>query len=97
VSFWVCELARRRAALRTETPEEMTQRLKDFRTQELKKIIRFAGVNVIRLSKCSRESVEEQVRTALKQNLNIQNKNEKSKTQEARDPAGSRLQRSEGV
>jgi hypothetical protein len=58
---------------------------------------RFAGVNVIRLSKCSRESVEEQVRTALKQNLNIQNKNEKSKTQEARDPAGSRLQRSEGV
>ncbi len=57
----------------------MTQRLKDFRTQELKKIIRFAGVNVIRLSKCSRESVEEQVRTALKQNLNIQNKMRKAK------------------
>ena len=57
----------------------MTQRLKDFRTQELKKTTRFAGVNVIRLSKCSRESVEEQVRTALKQNLNIQNKMRKAK------------------
>ena len=57
----------------------MTQRLKDFRTQELKKTTRFAGVNVIRLSKCSRESVEEQVRTAPKQNLNIQNKMRKAK------------------
>jgi hypothetical protein len=37
-------LARRRAALKTETPEEMTQRLKNFRTQELKKRKnRFAG------------------------------------------------------
>ena len=37
------------------------------------------------MSKCSRESVEEQVRTAPKQNLIIQKENEKSKTQEACD------------
>ena len=39
---------------------------------------RSAGV-LQRLSKCSRESVEEQVRTAPKQNLNIQNKMRKAK------------------
>ena len=49
------------------------------------------------MSKCSRESVEEQVRTAPKQNLIIQKENEKSKTQEACDPAGSRVQRPEGL
>jgi hypothetical protein len=38
-------LARRRAALKTKTPEEKTQRLKNFRTQELRKKEknRFAG------------------------------------------------------
>ena len=41
------------------------------------------------MSKCSRESIEEQVRTAPKQNLIIQKQNEKSKTKEACDPAGS--------
>jgi hypothetical protein len=30
-------LARRRAALKTETPEEMTQGQENFRTQELKR------------------------------------------------------------
>ena len=38
------------------------------------------------MSKCSRESIEEQVRTAPKQNLIIQKQNEKSKTKEACDP-----------
>ena len=55
------------------------------------------SVNVIRLSKYSCESVEEQVRTAPKQNLIIQTNNEKSKTKEACDPAGSRVQRPEGL
>ena len=43
------------------------------------------------MSKCSRENIEEQVRTAPKQNLIIQKQNEKSKTKEACDPAGSEI------
>ena len=46
------------------------------------------------MSKCSRENIEEQVRTAPKQNLIIQKQNEKSKTKEACDPAGSRVTKS---
>jgi hypothetical protein len=85
--------------LRTEIKAQKTQKLRNLQNSENSKKQSFAGEFLIRrLSKCPGVGVEDTDKEQPQaESKNIQTKNEKSKTKEARDPAGSSVQRPEGL